>query len=89
MLMFYHKKLSDIVVYMSGQNPDWSDTMEGHVVYFIIYTGEQSVYVCPAICGVCEHLYTCTQHMCSHSQSIICEGVSFIMFVTSSGHADS
>ena len=24
--------------------------------------GEQSVYVSPAICGVCEHMYTCTMH---------------------------
>ena len=56
--------------------------------------GEQSVYVSPVICGVCEHLYTCTLHMSSHSHSIICEVVSFIIFITSSGglstaHADS
>ena len=27
-----------MVIYMSEQNPDWSDTMEGQVVNFIIHT---------------------------------------------------
>ena len=29
---------SDMVIYMSEQNPDWSDTMEGYAVNFIIHT---------------------------------------------------
>ena len=31
-----------MVIYMSEQNPDWSDTMEGHVVNFIVHTVDLS-----------------------------------------------
>ena len=55
------------------------DTIK-HLVteYSVSVNGERSVCVSLAICDVCEHLYTCTHHMCSHFHSIICEVVSFI-----------
>ena len=33
-----------MVVYMSEQNPDWSDTMGGHAVNFIIHTATLMKY---------------------------------------------
>ena len=57
-----------MVIYMSEQNPDWSDTMEGHVVYFIIHTAmrHEASYRC---------MYTHTGYLSWSRNAAICAGI--------------
>ena len=67
---FYHKKFkSDIVIYMSEQNPDWSDTMEGHVVNFIIHTALGLKYGCQIVI-ISSEVLAMPYIACSHHPTL-------------------